>query len=148
MAAITTTHALRAAYGTQQVVTLLRVSFSSLVAHLVRDEGVAGSNPATPTRPRCWPCPSTLIPYAPVCGGQRSTLRAAYTKASTQIWLLQQVIKLPKQTFTNNNPRFSQGVLSCLAEPPCGRNGTFALFSTPSAFKNESEGNLQPGGSR
>ena len=27
----------------------------SLVEHLVRDEGVAGSNPATPTRPLLWP---------------------------------------------------------------------------------------------
>jgi hypothetical protein len=61
----------------------------------------------------CWPCPSTLIPYAAVCGGQRSTLRAACTKASTQIWLLQKVIKLPKPACTNNDPRSSRGVLSC-----------------------------------
>jgi hypothetical protein len=61
----------------------------------------------------CWPCPSTLIPYAAVCGGQRSTLRAACAKASTQIWLLQKVIKLPKPACTNNDPRSSRGVLSC-----------------------------------
>src|SRR2546421_10296364 len=44
--------------------------------------------------------------------------------------------------------RVSEAALVNPLADPSGRNGTFALFSTPSAFKNESEGNCRRGGSR